>query len=168
MKLPHGRELLEILPLSDLYSEFSEHERLTVFANKGRDCVTCPRVGTLLVLSKETGIKKESRKRGSVGRIHIDLYTDDFVLMTVDHIMPKYQARKLGWGKLAIESLDNKQPMCDPCNNSKGCKDVSNETLSQWRQNANNQPIMGIEVLRQLVTNIHVMNGDYNIIGENK
>lgn len=164
MNLPHGRELLEILPLSELYSDYSDHERLGVFANKGLECVTCPRVGTFLILSRETNICRDSRKRKSVGRVHIDIYTDDFILMTVDHIVPKFQGKALGWTREMIEALENKQPMCDPCNNSKGCKKLTNEQLRERRRNANNQPILATSVIRQLVPRIHELVGDYDVI----
>ena len=132
----NGNKLIEVLPLRDLYNVYQWHDRLTVFVNKGRECVGCGRVGVLLLVTQDKG-----------GRRHVDLYTDDFVLMTVDHIIPKAEARKMGWGKLAIESLDNKQCMCEPCNNKKGCKYigfVKKETPQRYN---------GVEVIRQLVFN---------------
>jgi hypothetical protein len=156
VRLPHGRELLEILPLGDLYTIYQEHERLHVFAQKGRVCVSCGRVGTLLVVSKELE-RTASRKRGSIGREHVDLYTDDFVLMTVDHIIP-YSISK-------DDTDANKQPMCDPCNSSKGNKPITNEQLSLHRKNAKPQ-LAGVEILRTLVDNIHRLNGDDAWLGE--
>ena len=148
MLLPHAKELIEFLPLDDLYTQYYWHERLQVFAQKGRECVACGRVGTLLIIGAERN-----------GKRHVDLYTDDFVLMTVDHTMPKYQARQLGWSPSRIESIDNKQPMCDPCNGSKGHKVLTLEQLQERRRNTN-KPIHGLEVIRSLVPNIHAMLGD--------
>lgn len=159
MLLPHGKELIEFLPLSDLYGELAEHERLRVFANKGRQCVACGRVGTLLALGMEVNTARYSRKRGSVGMVHIDLYTDDFVLMTVDHITPKAVCKKLGWPKSKMEALWNKQPMCDPCNNSKGHKILTVEQMQERRRHTN-KPIEGVEIIRSLVPNIHSLLGD--------
>lgn len=159
MILPHHREIIAFLPLSDLYEEYQYHARLQVFAEKGRECVSCDRVGTLLILSRETSGSKRSKKRNSVNRIHVDLFTDDFVLMTVDHIVPKALARKWGWGKLPIESLDNKQPMCEPCNGSKDCKLLTVEEMKQRRPQVNKQRT-GEEALWSLVPNIHTLLGD--------
>lgn len=159
MRLPHGKELLAFLPMSDLYTEFAEHERLSVFAAKGCVCVACGRVGTLLALGRETGENKYTRKRGSTRRVHLDLYTDDFVLMTVDHIIPKAICKSMGWTERETESIDNKQPMCDPCNGSKSSKLLSVEEMRERRRNTN-IPRTGIEVVRKLVPNIHALLGD--------
>jgi 5-methylcytosine-specific restriction endonuclease McrA len=163
MILPHGKELIGFLPLSDLYDEFSEHERLQVFAKKGCVCVTCGREGKLLALGREMSGYKQYRKRGTVGAVHIDLYTNDFVLMTVDHIVPKYVCKQLGWTKEQMESLDNKQPMCDPCNGAKGHKIFTQEeALSFQRQMMNNTPkqYKDNKILVNLVPNIHALLGD--------
>ena len=163
MILPHGKELIGFLPLSDLHDELSEHERLMIFHHKGTQCVACGRVGALLALGRETGQAKYTRKRKSHGRVHIDLYTDDFVLMTVDHIVPKAICKQLGWTKEQMESLDNKQPMCDPCNGSKDCKLLSLEELQERRRNTN-IPKTGVEIVRRLVPNIHEMLGDAHVL----
>ncbi len=108
----NGRLLVEVLPLADLYTVYREHKRLKVFVHKGRECVQCRREGVFLLVTKEL--------KGKHPKLHVDLYTEDFVLMTVDHIVPKHQARLIGWSKQAIERLTNKQTMCDPCNGKKG------------------------------------------------
>lgn len=159
MLLRHGRELIGFLPLEDLYGEFADHHRLQVFAEKGLDCVACEREGKLLIISRETHGYKQSRKRGSVGRVHIDLYTDDFVLMTVDHITPKYVCKMNGWTKAEMEDLSNKQPMCDPCNNSKGHKVLTVEEM-QLNRRRTNQLKTGTEIVRNIVPNIHALLGD--------
>lgn len=143
----NGKTLIEILPLSDLYTVYQEHHRLTVFVNKGRGCVVCGREGVLLLKTQE--IKGNG--------IHVDLYTDDFVLMTVDHIVPKKIGKQLGWTKEQIESLLNKQPMCDPCNNHKGHQNVTAEeqrgllTVEPKRRT-------GCEIIRELVFNEGIFN----------
>ena len=65
--------------------------------------VSCNKVGKYLVEAQEVN-----------GRKHIDLYTEDFELLTVDHIKPK--------SKGGTNELDNYQPMCLTCNQKK--KDV--------------------------------------------
>lgn len=93
--------LAEELEFDNLWTKFSNHHRLNVFVQKGCVCVSCGRVGTRLFKGIDGG-----------GGIHVDLYTDDLVPITVDHIIPK----SLG-GK---NHIDNYQPMCFPCNNKKG------------------------------------------------
>lgn len=147
MKL-NGRTLIEILPLSELYTVYRAHDRLKVFANKGRECVICDREGTLLLVTEE-----------STGRKHVDLYTDDFILMTVDHITPKKVCKELGWSKSQQESLDNKQAMCDPCNNKKGDKHLTNEQFRERRlRNGYPHKLARVEVIRQLVDNSNISN----------
>jgi hypothetical protein len=93
--------LTEEWPLEAMTQRFSDHHRLATFVNKGCTCVTCGRVGTRFIKGVD----------GS-GGIHWDLYTDDLVPITVDHIIP----RSLG----GPDHLDNYQPMCFPCNMKKG------------------------------------------------
>jgi len=102
-KIGHGYIPLKILPLDELKSKYSRHKRLKVFYEKGLKCVSCPREGKYLIATKDRS-----------GAIHIDVYTDDFELMTIDHIKPK----SLG-GSYDIENLD---PMCHFCNTEKGAK----------------------------------------------
>lgn len=165
MLLRHGRELIGFLPLEELHSTYAYHSRLQVFAEKGLECATCDRVGAFLILSREN-VSKRAVKRGSVGRVHVDLYTEDFVLMTVDHIVPKYIARQNGWTKLMIECLDNKQPMCDDCNNGKGHKIVSDEEQLARKQKLKRQSrrIEGHDALLEIIPNIHALLGERNEI----
>ncbi|MCK9416673.1 HNH endonuclease [Candidatus Dojkabacteria bacterium] len=100
-KIGHNYIPLKILPLEDLQTKYSRHKRLKTFAQKGLKCVSCYRVGKYLIAAKDKS-----------GQIHIDLYTKDFELMTVDHRKPK----RLG-GTYDIENLD---PMCCFCNTKKG------------------------------------------------
>ena len=141
-----SRELTTILPLKELYTVYSNHKRLKVFANKGRKCIICDREGTLLLITV-----------GKNGDRHIDLYTDDFILMTVDHTMPKSIARKLGWPRTEIEALDNKQPMCKHCNSSKGNEVVSDEEYRERRMQVW-KPVRreGVELIRQFVYNSNI------------
>lgn len=150
----NGRQLIEILPLSELYTVYRDHERLEVFARKGLYCATCHRRGTLLLVTEE-----KRNKHGNLGQIHVDLYTDDFILMTVDHIVPFSISKD--------DTLENKQPMCEPCNLSKGCKAISNEQLALNRKNA--RPVQaGFSTLRLLVPNIHSLLDDYIVLDSTK
>jgi len=102
-KIGHNYIPIKILPLDELHTKYSRHKRLKVFHVKGLKCVNCPREGKYLIAAKDIG-----------GAIHVDLYTKDFELMTIDHIKPKSKG-----GSYDIENLD---PMCSFCNTKKSNK----------------------------------------------
>jgi hypothetical protein len=93
--------LIEEVSINELHTRFSTHPRLSVFAQKGCVCVNCGKVGTRLLKGVGRG-----------GEEHWDLYTNDLLPITVDHIIPK----SLG----GENHMDNYQPMCAPCNFRKG------------------------------------------------
>lgn len=101
----HGYMFKEELDLDKLQTTFKNHRRLGVFAEKGCTCVRCNRVGTRLVIGEEFN-----------GNLHVDLYTNDLILMTIDHIHPK--------SKGGSDDMTNLDPMCGPCNWAKGSKIV--------------------------------------------
>ena len=136
----YGKQLLEVLPLADLYTEYNRHRRLQVFAYKGRECVVCGREGVLLL-----------RTVGKRGDIHVDLYTDDFVLMTVDHIIPRSISHD--------NTLQNKQPMCDPCNAHKSDKTITVEEQKKRMTHIVTKRT-GSELLRFFVFNNDIFNRD--------
>ena len=92
-------EIVETMPLEKL-EDFKDHRRLRVFYHKGCKCVQCGIEGTQLAVGIGRGGK------------HVDVYTDDFYPLTVDHRIPK----SLG----GPDDLENLQPMCCLCNWSKG------------------------------------------------
>lgn len=85
--------------------EHKTHTRLKVFYNRGIECVknNCHKKGKWIMMTRDVS-------RG----LHLDLYTEDFELMTVDHIIPK--------SKGGTNHLANKQPMCTKCNSNKSNK----------------------------------------------
>lgn len=99
----HNYIPIKILPIEDLKRKYSRHKRLKTFTKKGLKCVSCPREGKYLIATKDRS-----------GAIHIDLYTEDFELMTVDHIKPK--------SKGGTYDLENLNPMCHFCNTEKADK----------------------------------------------
>lgn len=92
---------------------FEDHRRLKVFINKGVACVTpnCNHVGTRLIYSLD-----------QQGGKHWDVYTDDAVLMAVDHIVPKCN----GGG----DELSNLQPMCIVCKSFKRNQEMTLDELA--------------------------------------
>lgn len=88
-------------PLSEL-AQFSNHRRLKVFFHKGCTCVNCGLVGTRLIQGRNP----------RDGSLHWDVYSDELIPLTVDHIQPK----SLG----GPNTLENYQVMCAPCNTLKG------------------------------------------------
>ena len=137
----YGKEIIEVYPLSDLYETFNRHRRLQVFAYKGRNCVVCGREGVLLLKT----YNKKNRQT------HVDLYTDDFVLMTVDHIIPRSISHD--------ESLNNKQTMCDPCNAKKADKMLAPEDMRKHMTHLVRKRT-GSELLRFFVNNNNIFNRD--------
>ena len=97
----NGNRLIKELPFEEITTVYGEHRRLRVFAQKGCVCVTCGRVGTKLLETE-----------GQKGDIHIDLYTEDLILMTIDHVTPKVKG--------GSDDMDNLEPMCSLCNWHKG------------------------------------------------
>lgn len=97
--LGHQYTFVEALDMSLLHHRFATHRRLRVFHHKGLACAApgCNKKGHYLI-----------RARNKAGGYHIDLYTDTFELMTIDHILPK--------SKGGSNELENLQPMCNTCN----------------------------------------------------
>ncbi len=104
MNLPHtlnGNRVLGKLDFTLLHTKYGNHRRLQVFAKKGTACVRCGVEGIYLVASVDPG-----------NGYHVDLFTANFTLMTIDHILPR--------SKGGASSLANYQPMCQHCNGQKG------------------------------------------------
>lgn len=90
----------------DILEEYKDHKRHKVFYNKGYVCVNCGVEGKYMIKS-----------RCLDDHIHTDIYTEHFIMMTVDHIHP------ISHG--GSSSIDNLQPMCSLCNTSKSDKIIS-------------------------------------------
>ena len=78
--------------------------RYKTFIENGYKCVCCGRTGLYYALEKSKGSNQN--------RAHFNLYSDDDVLMTKDHILPK--------SKGGIDRIENMQTMCSICNHAKG------------------------------------------------
>ena len=124
-------KIIETKPLSYL-EEFKAHRRLQVFYHKGCKCVECGIEATQLALGDGRG------------KLHWDVYTDDFYPLTVDHIVPKSKGGK--------DDLDNLQPMCCMCNWKKGNGDKPHSNVNKSKypipkhtRRANNRGFKDIE-----------------------
>ncbi len=104
-KIGHSYTFTEFISFEKLHTAFAKHRRLRVFHVHGTLCANagCSKEGIYLI-----------KAANNQGGFHIDVYTKDFEMMTIDHILP----RSLG-GSDAIENL---QPMCNTCNHKKGNK----------------------------------------------
>ena len=91
----------------DGHEVYTNSWRYKTFYNKGCNCVKCGRKGSYFKL-ESGGSKEESNRR------HFNLYSEDDVLMTKDHILPKSKGGK--------DTLENFQTMCCICNSNKGNK----------------------------------------------
>ena len=89
-------------------------KRLQTFFQKGFECVRCGVKGIFFAVESHRGDTYKSNKN-DIPR-HLNLYAikkdGKEVLMTSDHIRPK--------SKGGSDLLDNRQPMCSPCNLRKG------------------------------------------------
>ncbi len=101
----HRNVPIKIIPFEELQTKLKKHKRLKVFAHKGTKCTVpgCNEEGVYIILTRDNG-----------GSYHIDLYTKDFKLMTVDHRIPK--------SKGGSNKLENLFPMCTEHNSLKSDK----------------------------------------------
>ena len=92
---------------------FETHRRLKVFLHKGVACVTpnCTHVGSRLIFSVD-----------AQGGKHWDVYTDDAVLINIDHIVSKSNG--------GSNDFENLQPMCSVCNTIKRNQDITLDELA--------------------------------------
>lgn len=86
------------------YNIRMDSQRYQLFKTKGTICSECGTFGTHYKIT----IDKKNQNNKSA---HLNLYTDDGILMTKDHIVPV----SLG----GEHHIDNYQPMCTNCNKLK-------------------------------------------------
>ena len=91
----------------DGYSVRRTSLRYMTFYQKGVTCACCGRKGSYFKL-EPGGSKDDTNRR------HFNLYAEDGVLMTKDHIIPKSKGGK--------NTVDNMQTMCAICNEKKADK----------------------------------------------
>lgn len=110
------------------YTVMLTSERIRTFS-KGLSCVECGITGTFFTAQESYG-----QKFGPRGIPHFNLFAinekGEEVLMTSDHIIPKSRPELLPKG-MHIDSLNNRQPMCETCNTKKGYM-VEGETVEDY------------------------------------
>ncbi len=91
-------------PVKEL-EQFKEHHRLKLFYNKGTKCANpyCNNIGTKIMINEIRG------------HIHVDVFTSNNIMMTVDHIIPKSKGG-------AVDDINNMQVLCTKCNSKKSNK----------------------------------------------
>lgn len=90
------------------YPEVLTKKRFKIFEQIGYDCVSCGMIGSHIVWWQEFSGRKAD---------HYDIagYKDGVLRMiTIDHIYPK--------SKGGLDTVENYQPMCAPCNGKKSDK----------------------------------------------
>lgn len=117
--IKYGKVIDRTLSLKLLHTKYKNHHRLGVFHRKGTVCVCCGagKEGVFLIKNHTT------TKKGRVGTTHVDIFTKGWVLMTIDHIIPKSEGGTNDW--------DNLQPMCIRCNNKKASLLISVDELRE-------------------------------------
>lgn len=82
--------------------------RYMTFYQKGTTCVCCGRQGAYFKLDIGDSHSKYSNRR------HFNLYSEDGILMTKDHINPQSKGGR--------NNIENMQTMCSICNSKKADK----------------------------------------------
>ena len=99
-RILNGNHVEDIESL-DTLEKYKTHHRLRVFYEKGVRCISCGKEGKHLIHARDRG-----------GNRHVDIFAEDFSLLTIDHILPKSKGGRT--------YIDNLQPMCQSCNSRKG------------------------------------------------
>jgi len=101
LSIPDGVEFIRALPQKHSSKKgFSRKHAIAELAAINPACVCCGLVGSKLCLGKD-----------GAGGVHWDLYTDDDIALSVDHIVPKALGGK--------NHMENFQIMCSQCNTLK-------------------------------------------------
>lgn len=101
LSIPDGVEFIRTLPKKHSSKKgFSRKHAIAELAAINPACVCCGVVGSKLCLGKD-----------GAGGLHWDLYTDDDIALSVDHIVPKALGGK--------NHMENFQIMCSQCNTLK-------------------------------------------------
>lgn len=111
--LPKGHQM--VLIEGNKYRVKTGSPRYLTF-NENQKCVICGVLGTRMVLEQHTDADSP----------HFNLYSDDDILLTKDHIVPKAAG--------GSEQQSNFQTMCVICNNLKASTNISIENLKKIRK----------------------------------
>lgn len=113
--------------------EFRLNEARLICLAKNPKCVECHKEGKQWRLERLPG-------QGA----HLNLYSDDGILLTRDHIVPRARFFEVYGTTEGIDSLSNSQTMCYDCNNKKQHK-LAHET--EVPLTANNRSVVAMRYL---------------------
>lgn len=100
--LSNGEDIIAEIPLEHL-EIYRDYKRIGIIITLGGKCECCLKgVQHIVVLKYKGGYKG----------VRFALYTEDWVELTIDHIIPKFQGGK--------NTLKNYQVLCLFCNRAKG------------------------------------------------
>lgn len=119
----YGWQLVKVEPLENLVN-YKNHKRLKVFYEKGTTCAIC---------GKKHGQYIGHYQTIKTNCVHIDVYTEDGIMINRDHIIPK--------SKGGANTIDNLQPTCEPCNSAKGNGDTPFEKENKKENRITNRKL---------------------------
>jgi 5-methylcytosine-specific restriction endonuclease McrA len=99
----HGYKILQTYSLEEgtRLATSSKSKRLKNLIKLGNECVSCGLTASKFMFGIDKG-----------GGSHLDMYSSDNTLFTIDHIQPLSKGGR--------DHIDNMQLMCSPCNEKKG------------------------------------------------
>ena len=109
--LSNGEDVIAELPLEH-YVMYSNYNRVGKIIRLGSSCLCCGKDAKHFLLIRDKSTPKGGR---------FALYTEDYIELTIDHIIPRFNGGK--------DKMSNYQVLCLFCNRTKGSTDMSIEDL---------------------------------------
>lgn len=113
--LSNGEDIIAEIPLQHLMI-YENYQRIGKIIKLGGQCACCLKVVNHILALK---CRNKTNKKG----VRFALYTEDWVELTIDHIIPRYLGGK--------DEMKNYQILCLFCNRAKGSANISIEELRE-------------------------------------